>query len=1007
MKFKTYTTKDSKLKDAVAVIGWSNNEDVYSCSEDQQVYKWSSTNREMVQVAKLPEGFIPTDLHWLVGKGSGIGTPGAGAPGSSKGGESLLIAGTDGRFIILNKSARIERNVLAHTGPIVTARWSPDGAGLLSAGEDGIIKIWSRSGMLRSTVVQNEGQIRCAGWSPSATAIVYCQGPFVAIKPLAANSKLTKWRAHEGMVLCLAWSNNTGMIGTGGEDCRYKIWDTLGTNVYTSVADDYAITSIDFCPDGELLAIDSTQIASSTSTGSLLFGHIIERELRNRNLKAITTGRKTIQLQDIVARTNDTLDFSERIIKWELGYGHLVVATVHQVHIFNEHYVNTPIIIDGRSDIRIVMLGKKHFILVDYTSIWIYTYTGRLNLNPRYPGSQAQIPHLNGRCISLGMDSLAVRDHSDQAIVHVFDLLPGATRQEEPYSIQSKSPVVEVAVCRFGNPDDQYLVYIDANQDLYITSVHSGPEYVMHKIGTQITTVMWSSDTNILVGLHDLSYTVWYCPGEACADPTLIALTTFTYDTSEFGKNITLENFEGANITLRSSGAIFTISVKTYCVILHKLFTENQWERALKLCRLAQNHLLWATLAAMASKRNQLEISEEAFSASLQIDKVNYLNYIKSLSPSSPEHMAENSIMNGRIQEAEIILMHNKRIPEAIRFCLRMHRWNKALEVALKHGIDVEMCAATHKHTHTHTVNKERTEDGAYAPRDAHHMEGGEHYAEFDHEAILGSVKEAEEFDNLSPEESKKRLTLLVVKMDQNSDGYVDRHELKAWILRSFKSLAEEEASERFEDVDLNNDETVTWDEYLQETYGMDSEDEEGVRLPFEEPRNEEERKLVQDDKEMFEAADTNRDGKLDSIEFVQFISPEEFPQMLPIILQQTLRDKDTNKDGRIDFQEFVGDNAKDHDKEWLVVEMDKFKEDFDKNNDGFLSGNEILSWVVPSNDEVASDEVDHLFAASDDDHDDRLSHQEIIDKYDIFVGSEATDYGDHLQNIHHFDDEL
>ncbi|XP_058064981.1 calumenin-A-like, partial [Anopheles bellator] len=151
-------------------------------------------------------------------------------------------------------------------------------------------------------------------------------------------------------------------------------------------------------------------------------------------------------------------------------------------------------------------------------------------------------------------------------------------------------------------------------------------------------------------------------------------------------------------------------------------------------------------------------------------------------------------------------------------------------------------CATTHKHSHTHTATKERTEDGAYAPRDAHHQEDGEHYSEFDHEAILGSVKEAEEFDNLSPEESKRRLAVLVTKMDQNADGYVDRHELKAWILRSFKSLAEEEASDRFDDVDLNNNDAVTWDEYLQETYGMDSEDEEGVRLPFEQPRDDEER---------------------------------------------------------------------------------------------------------------------------------------------------------------------
>lgn len=56
---------------------------------------------------------------------------------------------------------------------------------------------------------------------------------------------------------------------------------------------------------------------------------------------------------------------------------------------------------------------------------------------------------------------------------------------------------------------------------------------------------------------------------------------------------------------------------------------------------------------------------------------------------------------------------------------------------------------------------------------------------------------------------------------------------------------------------------------------------------------------------------------------------------------------------------------------------------------------------------EVATDEVDHLFAAADDNHDDRLSHQEIIDNSDTFVGSEATDYGEHLSSMGHIGDEL
>lgn len=100
----------------------------------------------------------------------------------------------------------------------------------------------------------------------------------------------------------------------------------------------------------------------------------------------------------------------------------------------------------------------------------------------------------------------------------------------------------------------------------------------------------------------------------------------------------------------------------------------------------------------------------------------------------------------------------------------------------------------------------------------------------------------------------------------------------------------------------------------------------------------------------MFNAADTNKDNLLDSNEFIVFSHPEEHPQMLPIILQQTLRDKDKNNDGFIDFQEFLGEKGLTQDKDWLLVEKDKFDHEYDKDKDGRLNSNEILSWVVPSN---------------------------------------------------------
>lgn len=163
--------------------------------------------------------------------------------------------------------------------------------------------------------------------------------------------------------------------------------------------------------------------------------------------------------------------------------------------------------------------------------------------------------------------------------------------------------------------------------------------------------------------------------------------------------------------------------------------------------------------------------------------------------------------------------------------------------------------------------------------------------------------------------------------------------------------MSEEEANDRFDEVDENDDEIVTWKEYLHEMYDMESEDDPDLKLSLlDEENNSDHRQLIADDKVVFEAADLNKDGHLMRDEFVLFISPEEHPIMLPIILNQTLRDKDSNRDGRISFQEFVGDTAHDHDKSWLISEKERFDSEYDKDGDGLLNGNEILAWVVPSN---------------------------------------------------------
>lgn len=68
---------------------------------------------------------------------------------------------------------------------------------------------------------------------------------------------LLQWKAHEGLVLCLAWSAASDIIVSGGEDCKYRVWDSQGRSIFSSVHHNHYITSIAWAPAGDLFAVGS------------------------------------------------------------------------------------------------------------------------------------------------------------------------------------------------------------------------------------------------------------------------------------------------------------------------------------------------------------------------------------------------------------------------------------------------------------------------------------------------------------------------------------------------------------------------------------------------------------------------------------------------------------------------------------------------------------------------------------------------------------------------------
>ena len=300
---------------------------------------------------------------------------------------------------------------------------------------------------------------------------------------------------------------------------------------------------------------------------------------------------------------------------------------------------------------------------------------------------------------------------------------------------------------------------------------------------------------------------------------------------------------------------------------------------------------------------------------------------------------------------------------------------------------------------------------GAFASRDLRDkVKGGTDDPAFDHEAILGSAEEAKEFEELPPQEAKRRLAILLKRMDLNRDEKIDTKELKQWILRSFKMLSLEESADRYNRTDLNEDGFVTWREYLTKEFdvgeGGDFDGE--LEELMSDPNLNSDINNLNEEHILFQAADINGDEKLDSAEFISFSHPEEMVEtMRDPVIRLVFKDRDLNQDGKIQFQEFLGKHGKGWSEEWVEDEKQQFDGELDTNHDGTLNREEIIRWMIANNSEVADTEIKHLFEKADDNADQLLTFKEILEHHDVFVGSEATDYGEHLKNLHKFSDEL
>jgi len=289
---------------------------------------------------------------------------------------------------------------------------------------------------------------------------------------------------------------------------------------------------------------------------------------------------------------------------------------------------------------------------------------------------------------------------------------------------------------------------------------------------------------------------------------------------------------------------------------------------------------------------------------------------------------------------------------------------------------------------------KSRVHEASLSSHD--HNLHGEHNPDYDHDAFLGH-DQAETFDQLSPEESQEKLAIIVDKIDKDKDGFVTEQELKEWIQYVQRRYIVTDTERMWKDHEPDSDDTLTWSGYQKRTFGYDE-------APTEGSPTFEYKDMIERDERRWKSADKNKDGKLSKEEFQDFLHPEEAEHMRDIVVLETLEDIDKDGDGQISLEEYIADlwprseqEKGGEEPDWVKSEREQFKNYRDKDNNGKMDKAEVKEWIIPDDYDHSTAEARHLLSEADGSKDNKLTKEEILEKYDLFVGSQATDFGEAL----------
>jgi len=679
----------------VTACCWSpSGEELITCADDKTIKKLEVDGLASEVLVQDTDGFI-TDMSWCP------------SLHEKQGSDILAVSCSDGTLRILQASnGRVEKKVEAYKAcAAISVAWNQDGSAIATGGEDGCVKVWSRVGMLRNNAATVNSPVYCVCWGRQ-DELLFSSGRILTIEQ--KERKQIQWKAHEGTILSVEWNMVNNLIVSGGEDCKFRVWDSFGRQLFQSKPLEHVVTCVKWAPNGSCFAVgsfnmlrlcdktgwtycredlhetgsvlglcwtqDGTMIGAATASGSAVVGQITNHILEFKHFQVSMKDARQVEVYNTLDDTTEILAFRDRILDISLGYEFLLIyCSTLQVHVYNVHNLGAPQIIDVTQTKSALLIQSAKVFMAAWS---IFTYEGR-----RVCSSQC----LNGinfnvlgrETVAVNEKFLAVLENSRDAI-RLIDIV----KQQPIGLIKHKLEITQIALCNF---QEDILVFTDRNGDLFL---HSNGKKTYKLPATMVQSMKLHDESDALVACVDGGNRIitWYFPQVVWIDPDLLADTSEEIDMPQLsGQQPQILSFVDNMVTVRRhDGSITTSTISRYPALLHQLIVEQRkWEDGIRLCRFVNQQYLWAVLAAMAIKYTHLDTAEIALAATEHVDKLHYILHIKDL-PSETAKMAELALYKRDIKGAEQILLHANPplLYRAIKVNIRLFRWERARKIA-------------------------------------------------------------------------------------------------------------------------------------------------------------------------------------------------------------------------------------------------------------------------------------------------------------------------------------